>query len=1241
MTEAPMSLSLLHVFGLNSQVPPGISLLAEDQVVVYPAGSRLVFSELETKTQTFIELPNPISAFAVDGRKKFVAVAERTAEKPSITVYDVATRKVRKTFLLPADSGDAKEFVSVAISPDGKHVVGQLAAPDWTLYLWQWDKPRPVASFVSSKKSRSRQSSMLKEGPPSGELDGSSTVSGSGLAPNASQRGSFMGSSLSFGSNASRVNEAPPVYQVSFHPTDPLRVVVVGLGVLHLLRIGDTQLESVAAPLTRSTALKRTDITAHTWTSDGAWLVVGTSDGRVIAYTVDGELVGESVHLGGTPPTPRGVRSLVPWSRGVVGGGDFGSIVVFERLDLGAASIEAVEKAADASAAPSKAGASQAASVVNSRPGSPAASPKPKPGNLAPIFRRMKTMNPGGEDVEHVLGLAMTSTEDYLLASTDTKQVYRLSLMDRVVDSSERSQHPLEAFHRGPITSLDVCVRRPLVATSGPDKTVRIWNYVDKTIEVSRQFMDDPYSLALHPSGLYILVGFPDKLRLMSVVIDDLRMYEEIPLRGCRECQFSNGGHLFAAVQGTSVHVYKTWTYELVASFREHNGKIKSIQWSDDDSHLVSAGFDGSVFIWNWSSGAKEFESTVKTTMYGCAWPSRDRSILWASGYGDKSLREWAGAAASPRDWTLDANVTSMSTSADGRSLFLGLSNGTVCVAPLPLSSSASGGLVVTKHKVSHAAVTKIRVSPDGRELFATSDDGGLYIYSCAAAVVGTSGTGAAPVDPELGRIFPDEVLTTKSDLEERLQEMRDLETRIQEMKSEHDYQLKMKEMQHKENMRSATESLSKEIERLAASTSAVTLELQRTKDAHSATVAGMIATHAQELQKMEDEYTKKLLSEFDRVDSLGTNLSRDRTEFEMRLQAASDAHKDAVEKMEANERLKMAARQREYDSLKAEMDARIREAAEVLDQTKNRMNVELAEQKQKYDALLLAERNTIISLKADNGILRKKAQGSQTEIEAHKAEVVKKVEEIKRLQGVIKGLERDIVALNREIRERDDTIQDKDRHIYDVKKKNQELEKFKFVLDYKIRELREQIEPKDQELEDLQARNRDLDMQLQQASKMTYDLDGTILEMKMKAKALEKELAATKAELGSKETALTRIRFDVAQCARFLELPQELRTHAIAIYRKYCSEEAVEVEPRQSRAEGDPGMVGERGETTTAEQAAQHQRVLAELRSQLEKERSKAKAEAAKMVRENLKLIDEIKVLKTELDSRRGAKKV
>ena len=44
-------------------------------------------------------------------------------------------------------------------------------------------------------------------------------------------------------------------------------------------------------------------------------------------------------------------------------------------------------------------------------------------------------------------------------------------------------------------------------------------------------------------------------------------------------------------------------------------------------------------------------------------------------------------------------------------------------------------------------------------------------------------------------------------------------------------------------------------------------------------------------------------------------------------------------------------------------------------------------------------------------------------------------------------------------------SVASQEKRIYDLKKKNQELEKFKFVLDYKIKELRRQMEPRENEI--------------------------------------------------------------------------------------------------------------------------------------------------------------------------------
>jgi WD40 repeat protein len=82
---------------------------------------------------------------------------------------------------------------------------------------------------------------------------------------------------------------------------------------------------------------------------------------------------------------------------------------------------------------------------------------------------------------------------------------------------------------------LDVCCRKPLLVSCSTDKSIRLWNYITGNCEMMRYYPEEAYSVAFHPSGLYLLVGFSDKLRLMNVLMDDFRFFKEFAIRACKE----------------------------------------------------------------------------------------------------------------------------------------------------------------------------------------------------------------------------------------------------------------------------------------------------------------------------------------------------------------------------------------------------------------------------------------------------------------------------------------------------------------------------------------------------------------------------------------------------------------------------------------------------------------------------------------------------------------------------------
>lgn len=199
-----------------------------------------------------------------------------------------------------------------------------------------------------------------------------------------------------------------------------------------------------------------------------------------------------------------------------------------------------------------------------------------------------------------IRSLALAQNEEHLIFSSDNNQIIKtlISIDKRCEEASyEFLVYP---FHSSSINGMDICLRKQLVVTCGHDNTIRVWNYHTKSLEICEVYLDEPLSIAFHPSGLHIVCGFHDKIRLMNVFSRNLKTYLEIPIKGVREIKFSNGGHLFAIADNFNIKVFRFYTATCPEKyiFKEHLGRVKSVAWLDDDSGFVSAGQDGLCISW-------------------------------------------------------------------------------------------------------------------------------------------------------------------------------------------------------------------------------------------------------------------------------------------------------------------------------------------------------------------------------------------------------------------------------------------------------------------------------------------------------------------------------------------------------------------------------------------------------------------------------------------------------------------
>ena len=112
----------------------------------------------------------------------------------------------------------------------------------------------------------------------------------------------------------------------------------------------------------------------------------------------------------------------------------------------------------------------------------------------------------------------------------------------------------------------------------------------------------------------------------------------------------------------------------------------------------------------------------------------------------------------------------------------------------------------------------------------------------------------------------------------------------------------------------------------------------------------------------------------------------------------------------------------------------------------------------------------------------------------------------LRNLDQAILELKNQIENQKGELASRAATIEDKDARIIELKKKTQELEKFKFVLDYKIKELKRDILPRENNIASLHEQVNKMQIEVKHFQTISANLKLIVEDLKMRHKGLEEE---------------------------------------------------------------------------------------------------------------------------------------
>jgi chromosome segregation ATPase len=136
---------------------------------------------------------------------------------------------------------------------------------------------------------------------------------------------------------------------------------------------------------------------------------------------------------------------------------------------------------------------------------------------------------------------------------------------------------------------------------------------------------------------------------------------------------------------------------------------------------------------------------------------------------------------------------------------------------------------------------------------------------------------------------------------------------------------------------------------------------------------------------------------------------------------------------------------------------------------------------------------------------------------------------------------------------ERDELIQDKERRVYDLKKNNQELEKFKFVFDHNIKTLKQQVEPREQHIAEMTNHIQTINEDLSELCKEKASNEERIMKYQGMLVESRKEYTRRHRKIQDITHFVKGFKMDVQELMVYIQEPTLLKKVFENLVKKYC----------------------------------------------------------------------------------------
>lgn len=218
-------------------------------------------------------------------------------------------------------------------------------------------------------------------------------------------------------------------------------------------------------------------------------------------------------------------------------------------------------------------------------------------------------------------------------------------------------------------------------------------------------------------------------------------------------------------------------------------------------------------------------------------------------------------------------------------------------------------------------------------------------------------------------------------------------------------------------------------------------------------------------------------------------------------------------------------------------------ELALINEQVEDDIDTQIELLKDRYEKLLVSEREASIHYSSDIGIMKKKSALLEKSIEDKKEEIQASLELEEGLQKEIHLLHDKIELLEKELKGKEANLERKNVIFQNLGKKSKELETYKFVLDSKIEDLAKLIEPRKAEVRDLKVKVSGVDEAIKVYDESKGELSKNIDEIKQLIVTTQDKMRRRRKQSSYLDSSLHRINSEIYDCSQLIQHPERLKT--------------------------------------------------------------------------------------------------